>query len=708
MALIGRIRKNFWFVLLVLGLALAAFVIMDMVNAGNRGGLGPQQVVGEVAGQKIDYMDFQKVEQALYSNSQDNLAAKSSVWNYLVEKAIINDQAEKTGLTVTRDELMDLQFGADLSPVIQNTFRNPQTGQVDRQQLLNIKQAIENGEELNQKFRLSWSEQQKQIKKTAIQEKLTNMVSKAMITPSFVVETNEKNANASVSFEYVKIPFDQIADSEVSITDADINAYIDENKSLYTTEDETRTIAYVVKDVYPTSADSSKWREQVAQMASEFEKKSANQDSLYTVNNQGFFSTIYAAKDKLSETLQGNISNMSVGDVYGPYLDNGAYWAAKLTDKAVIADSVSARHILRSVTNGDVAQLAAANTYIDSLENLIKTGKSTMEELATNNSQDPGSSFKGGDLGTFAQGAMVPAFNNAVFIGSREGGLYTVETQFGVHLIQVGKKVYNDRNPKYKLAYLRVPITPSQETQDNVYDEISDLVDEARDYAALVNAVDGRNDLSLENASPVKENDYIFGTFGSDNTSRDIIKWAFESDVEVGNVSPSVYTYTDKVNYFNSKYVVAALKTITEPGLATAESVRDQLELPVTNWKKGDVLIGKISGTDLSAIASQYGTTSQSSSDIKFSSNNIAGLGSEPNVLAAAFGQDVGSVSAPIKGNNGVYVVKTTNKNEGVVSSNVPFVRKNMTTSSRSRVGFSLMNALKSIFKAEDNRSKFF
>ena len=287
MALIGRIRKNFWFVLLVLGLALAAFVIMDMVNAGNRGGLGPQQVVGEVAGQKIDYMDFQKVEQALYSNNTDNFAAKSGVWNYLVEKAIINDQADAIGLGVSKDELMDLQFGSNLSPIIQNTFRNPQTGQVDMQQLLNIKQAIENGEELSNTFRLSWSEQEKQITKTAKQDKLIAMVSKAMTTPSVIVEANEKNTNSSVSFDYVKIPFDQIDDSEVSLTDADVSSYINANKTQYTYENEQRIISYVVKDVLPTAEDSATWRTQVAGLASEFELKKPSEDSLWTISQQG-------------------------------------------------------------------------------------------------------------------------------------------------------------------------------------------------------------------------------------------------------------------------------------------------------------------------------------------------------------------------------------------------------------------------------------
>ena len=452
MALIGRIRKNFWFVLLVLGLALAAFVIMDMVNAGNRGGLGPQQVVGEVAGQKIDYMDFQKVEQALYSNNTDNFAAKSGVWNYLVEKAIINDQADAIGLGVSKDELMDLQFGSNLSPIIQNTFRNPQTGQVDMQQLLNIKQAIENGEELSNTFRLSWSEQEKQITKTAKQDKLIAMVSKAMTTPSVIVEANEKNTNSSVSFDYVKIPFDQIDDSEVSLTDADVSSYINANKTQYTYENEQRIISYVVKDVLPTAEDSATWRTQVAGLASEFELKKPSEDSLWTISQQGQYSPVYMKNEDLQESIKEVVKTMSIGDVYGPYEDGGAYFAVKLIDKKVYPDSVTTRHILRGVANGDPTQTIAAKSYLDSLENLINTSRETIGTLAAANSQDQSSSANDGVLGPFAQASMISLDYSKKAFETKKGELFRVTSTFGEHLVEVTDVVYNNREPKYKLA----------------------------------------------------------------------------------------------------------------------------------------------------------------------------------------------------------------------------------------------------------------
>jgi len=119
------------------------------------------------------------------------------------------------------------------------------------------------------------------------------------------------------------------------------------------------------------------------------------------------------------------------------------------------------------------------------------------------------------------------------------------------------------------------------------------------------------------------------------------------------------------------------------------------------------MLAGKISGTDLSAIASEYSASVQTASDVVFSSSSVPGIGTEPEVIAAAFAQAEGGVSAPVRGNNGVYIVKTTSKTEGTVG-NIPAARRSLTNANRSRSSFSLLTALKDLFKAEDNRSKFF
>ena len=212
MALIGTIRKNFWFVLIVLGLALAAFILMDMQGSANRGGAAMN--MGEIAGQKLDYREFSKAETALYSGNPDVFSRRANLWDFFVEKAIVEEQANEMGLGVTKAELMDLQFGNRLSPIITNNYRNSQTGQVDRTSLLQHKQLIEGNEPLAPQFENFWVEQEKQIQKTELQSKIGNLVSKAIYTPKFLVEETGAASNSSLNMSYVKIPFDAI-DTEV-------------------------------------------------------------------------------------------------------------------------------------------------------------------------------------------------------------------------------------------------------------------------------------------------------------------------------------------------------------------------------------------------------------------------------------------------------------------------------------------------------------
>ncbi|MBK8668312.1 MAG: peptidylprolyl isomerase [Saprospiraceae bacterium] len=703
MALIGKIRKNMWLVIVLLAVALAGFIIMDMTNASSRGSFGSRTTIGEVAGEKIDYMDFQKAESALYSGSGDVYGRRNSLWNYFVENAIMDKISSSTGIGVGTDELNELEFGTNLSPLVQSFYRNPQTGQVDRNQLNEIKKAIDEGTVSNPEFAARFNELRKQIIKTQKQTKLSNMVSKAIYTPTWLAETMDKINNETASIEYVKIPFESVADTEVKVTDEDYAAFIKENAVKYTNTEEVRNIAYIAYDVKPTLEDSLKIKESMKTLASGF--AAATNDSLFASTNNGFYSNAYSKKDELQGKLKDTITSLSVGQVYGPYIDNNTYLVAKLIGKKVIADSASASHILRSVTNGDPLQLAAAKKYIDSLRTAIDNGSVSFSIAATNNSQDPGSAQKGGDLGTFGPGAMVPQFNDAVFNG-KDGGMYTVTTEVGVHLIKVNKLTYKNNELKYKVAYLAQPIIPSEATQNAIEDKVMGLLEKTKTLDDLNKL--GTGDVKVEVAGGLKKNDFTVGTLGSGQTSRDIIRWAYEDDTDAGDVSPTLYTYTDDANYVDSKHVIAALKSVDKPGLATVESLKSQIEGQVKNKKKAEIIKSKISGTDLNSIASSFGLTVANADNVNFGMATIGDSGQEPAVVGKIFTSNPGTTTAPLVGKSGVFVAKLVSKTPPSTEGGAFGQKMQLTQATRMQVNYKLMEALKKANKVEDNRFTFF
>ncbi len=702
MALIGRIRKNFWFVLVLIFFALASFVIMDMVGQNSSAGGGLNNI-GAINGTEVDVREFNAAEQSLFGGSTDIYRNKELAWNYMVEKTIITDESDQIGLNVPTEELKNLLFGSNPSPIVRSMFTNQATQQFDRQQLLQVKQNIESGEALNANFTQSWQQIEKSVRKSKLEDKMGALVAKGMYAPSWMVEQNNVSNAANVDISYVKIPFDYIED-EVTVTDEEVLAFAKSKGDQYNQDRETRMLNAFYIDVLPTPADSVKWRDEVANWIPEFQI--TEDDSVFATNKNGFFSHYYNSRDQLPETVKEVIPTMEAGEVYGPYLDNTAYIAMKLIDKRIVPDSVEARHILRSTRTG--ATVEAARAYIDSLRVLYERGQVSFDSLAINNSEDPGSSFLGGDLGMFEQGKMMKPFNDALFLGGRKGNLYTVTTEAGVHLIELQDIVYNDRDEKYKLAFVRTSIIPSDDTQNRLETEMSDLISEHRDIASLQEAINGREDVKTQVLGPFNVNDYNIPSFGTSQESRDIIKWAFDEDSEVGSLSANIYTYTDQINYFDSRYVIVGLEEIIPEGMPGAAGLRNLVESELLTQKRGEMIASQVSGSDLSAIAAQFGSQVDSLANINFSTSTMAGIGNEPNLFAKAISMNQGQTSAPIVGNNGVYVVQVNRKDAGSPSTNVSLGRSLMNNTTRTSAALKLMDALRGKADIADGRSKFF
>lgn len=708
MALIGKIRNNMWLVFIIIALATASFILMDAMGpgGGSMGGANAGTPIGTIAGQKVSQNDFNRSNEFLFGNVQDPNAKREVIWNYYIENGIIKNEAEALGMSVGRDELMDLQFGANISPVIRNNFTNPNTGQLDVTRLQQFKNQFETGGSIEPQLAMFWSEQEKQIKKEALQSKINSLVQKAIYTPNWMAESGYKEENGSADIAVVKIPFDNIPAGDVSVSDADISSYIAKNKDTYELKEEMRQATYLSYKLVPSPADSAQLLGTIGGIMDQF--RVSTNDSLFTLGNNGFYSTGYGKASQLDEFYKDKVGSFEIGQVYGPYVLGTSYQAVKLIDKRVLPDSVKARHILRTVTAGNVSQLEEANRLIDSLQGALNSRKTNFAALAEEFSQDPSNASEGGDLGYFAQGGMVKAFNDVCFLDSEEGGVYKVQTNFGVHLVYIEDKKYLDRMPGYQLAYVNTPILPGEDTQTKGYDTMLELIS-AYPYLSDLKAAAASNPLlTTATSDNLPINGYQISDLGGSNVSREVVKWLFNANTSVNDVSQTVYEYTNPVTYFPERYVIAGLERINAPGLPSAADVRDKVEFTILNELKGKKALSQISGTNLGSIASQFNATVDTLRNLSMLNNFVPGLGNEPGVLGAAFGQDNGGVSAPILGNSGVYVVKTLNKTAAGEATDISFIRRTMAGGKKSSIQYGLLEALKGHHKVEDNRSIFY
>ncbi len=723
MALIGKIRRKKWLLIGSLTSALALFILMLMFDNPNQSFFGGSQtMVGDIEGRKIEYQEFNQIHDMLYSNSQtDSYSGRNFLWNYFVDEAIVKKEAEAIGLGISKQELIALQFGPDqnrLSGVIRSRYQDPNTRQVDMTQLNQLKDIILNNQidqmiedqQLIPDFKYRWAHQEKEVVKDGLQNKMANLISKGMYTPNWMAEMITEGQNQKVDFLYVQVPYDEIDNSDVSLEDADYEAYFNENKTQFILDEETRKVEYVVFDVSPSAQDSADIRGEIAALIPTFE--SAENDSLFVENNLGRIDGAYFKKDALSSAIADTVFSMAIGSVYGPYLENGTYNAVKITDRKIAPDSVSARHILRRAT--DLASLQSAQKTIDSLKNLVETGINTFEELAISFSEDASNAGNGGDLNTFGQGAMVKEFNDVCFFNSEIGNVYPVITQFGVHLIQVYDKKFESNEPSVQLAYLARNIIPSQNTQDDIKEIALQLQEENQNIEELRTAASSKG-YTVETSVLLKANDFAIGTLGSGQGARDMIKWAFgtSQNVEpsnVGDVSPQIYSFQNTGQYHVSKYAVAALQVIRPAGLPNYQDVKSEIELQVITRKKAQLIKDQLAGaTDLLGVANKYASKVDTATNVTFSSAFIQGAGAaEPDVVAEAFKVDLNQLSSPITGVNGVYVIKPTNKPAAAPTGNTAMARQSSQQMARVQVPGKLVPSLRKNASIEDNRSRFF
>ncbi len=705
MALIGKIRNNSWLLVVMIGLGLGGFIFMDMFS-------GQQSVFGSGAtemanidGRSVDIAEFNRVESILYANSSgDPFSRRQFLFNSFVDETLVNKEAEAMGLGVSETELEELTFGNNPSPIIQGRFADPQTRQINRQALESYRDDVR-PEQAN----AFWNHQKGEIKTERLKAKITTMVEKAIYTPSWLAEMSSNDKSASRKVEIVKVGYDAIENTDVTLSDADYSAYLSKNMAKYESTEEQRRVEYVVFPVVATDKDKADIRTEMLDIAARF--RTADNDTNFVSQNYGTMTAQWFDSKTLPAVIADTLATMSQGSVYGPYLEANTYKIAKITQKVTMQDSAKCRHILLSATNP--TEFATAGVRADSIMNVIRSSSNpNWDDLAARYSTDPGSKDKGGFYDYAAVNTYVPAFNDAVFLDAT-GSLSAVRTEYGIHIVEpLGRK--GDSKTYYRMAYVAQNIIPSEATQADVENKAIEFVDNNRTSAAMATAAAAQG-LTVETSQAIKANDYVLGTMGSGQTSRDIVRWAFGNSLsadaaELGDASPEIYAYNNAQDFYTDKFVAVSLKSIQAPGQPSVADVKEEIEPFVINAKKAAALMSQLSGkTDLNAIASSYEDVDvQTVNGVTFGGSSISNIGTEPAIQGAIFNTPINTVSAPVEGNGGVYVFKTIEETPSQNGQTIAQKKQQASNAVRSQVKSKLIQALRKNVEITDGRARYF
>ena len=703
--MIQKIRNNMsWLLIPLVGLALLSFILMDaQFSLG-----GGANEVGAINGESISYETFNDKLRSAYRGQSTGHDQVNQVWSYFLDTEVVCKEARAMGLGVSDAEMEELLYGVNKSPIIIQAFSSPQTGQLDQQAL----EAYRSGTNLDGTDMATdqlkwWSYVQELVANEKLKEKYVNIATKGMYVPTWEAELLAQRNAESVDFAYVKIPYLNIDDSKVSVTDADYKRYIKENQTKLETPEEQRRVAFVTVDIAPTAQDSLDIKNEVAEIGTRM--AAAEDDAQFAQSYAGEYTDAYVEYSTLNSAIQEEVENAALGTVVGPYFDGTQYRVAKVLDRKVIADSVRARHILLRANTQEEA-LAATQT-LETYKSQVENNEMSFDSLAIQYSAD-GSASSGGDLGMVGRRTgFVAPFENAILYNLEEGEMEIVYTQFGVHLIQVTDKKYISNDEMVKVSYVGRNIIPSSETLDNAeaiainFTDAADI-DEMRTMASEQNLV-------VRTSNAFKSFDNFLSNLGTGGDARNIIRWAFGNDrtvgtdVQPGDVASRLYTFNNPVTNATDKFVVVALESVVGKGVPSVAEAKVSSELNVINMLKGELMQSEITGTNLADIAREYGVAVDTASNVSFSAGLINGLGSEPKVIAKAFNATPGQVSDVIVGKSGVFVIQPI----GVPrtgQADASSVKRSSVTQLAGQVSTRLVNDAKASAKVESKLSKVY
>ena len=700
MATLGRIRNRSGLLLAVIGIAMLSFILGDFLKSTNTGG-GQGLYVGNVLGEDVLRQNFEiKVEEGIENWKNQNQQAvlnqttigqiRAQIWDQYVRELIMNNEFEKLGIDVSDGEFFEQLQGTNVHPEIAKVpaFQDPATGRFDRTKVIMYLQQIDQDQTGDARKR--WVGFQKYLIGLIKTSKYNALVSKAMYVTDEEARFDFNSNNQNATFNYVAIPFTSIDDADVEPTDSELNSYYNNHKDDYT-QVASKDVDFVVYSVVPSVEDDATTKAEISDLVADFEifedyELMARRNSDNT--NSRF---IFTTEDGLQDQKWKELFNAKEGTVYGPYqASQGVYRIAKLAAVQNRADSVEARHILIKPTQ--TMSMDSVNKKIDALKLAIEGG-ADFADLAQRNSEDKGSAIKGGDLGWFSEGAMVDEFNEACFTSNR-GDLSVVTSQFGVHLIEVTKT--SRKVKKVKIAYIDRVVEPSTETFNTYYSQAAQFAGKILNEGVAFDSLIAENNLVKRSDSKVTSDKQA--VVGLPN-SREMVRWMNTNEAE--SVS--------EVFQFENSYVVAYLTKEYEEGTTELEDIKEQISALVIKEKKANKITDSITATnDLASIASSNSTTVVSAQKATMANLSVQGIGYEPELVGSIFGTKLNSISAPITGNNAVYVVEVIAIDDEKLEGNFSQQKTNIVKQASSAANGQSYNALKESANVQDNRSDFY
>ena len=681
--MIEQIRNRQGLLLAMIGIGMLGFLVpYDAVLALM--GQGNTRDVGSVDGESISALDYRMEvdERRRLGFSGDQL--QDEVWADLTANIVLDDTYDALGLEVTDAEFQEMLFGDLDSPYMGRAFYSNGENKAFWQQNFGAMLTTDQG-------KLNLLSYKRLILAKRKKEKMDALLADALYTNSLEGKYEYINAEKKAEIKYVAKLYKNINDDEVNVSDSDVKRYYNAHKNdPKFQQTEGRDISYVKIPLGASEADIQAMEGEMASVSSDW--AAADDAEAFAQEANGGredIRNLRLAQVEL-DVNEAKFFSEAPGTIVGPYTKNGQMQLAQVIERTMVPDEAAkCRHILLTAKDAkDAEEMAELGARADSLKRVLRNG-GDFDDLVQRFSGDPGSKATGGVYDFFPKGRMVKPFEDFCF-DKPIGALGWVETTYGVHLIEVLDR--RSEVEEARVAFITKPVSASSGTAREAYAMASEFAINATDKESLMAAAADAGYATGEANSIAPAARSIAGV----RDAAEIVSWAYRS--EAGEVSNPILT--------PDFYIVAHLDAATKAGVPELESVRDEMREGAINEAKGELYAEKMDGANLEDIAAAVGETVKTGRDlsIKFPTVRGSGASTEPKVAGAALAIPVGSMSSPIVGTHGVWVIAPQNVTEA--GSKDSYLEEQSTLASRARTNFpfTVLNTMQKAAGVEDNR----
>ena len=712
MATLQKIRSKGPLLVIVIGLALFAFIAGDAwkVLQPHQG----KQDVGEVNGEVLSAQDYQKMvdelseviklTNGLNSLTEDQLNnVKDQVWQSYVNNKLIAEQAEKLGLKVTDAEIQSIIDQGTHPLLMQTPFRNPQTGMFDKDMLkkflvdyanLNASQMPAQYVEYYQKMGAFWQFVEKTLAQSTLAEKYQNLVTKSLISNPVAAEDAFNSRTEQSDLLLAGVPYSSINDSTVQVSDSEIKDRYNEKKEQFKQLVETRDIRYIDVKVVPSDADRKAVEKEVTEYSNQLASTTADFGTFVRSTGSSVnYSDVPVSKSVFPADVASRLDSTNVNEVYGPYYNqtDDSFNAFKLLAKVSSPDSIQFRQIQVYADTEEKTK-----TLADSIYNALKGGADFAAvakiygqtgEATWVNAQSWEGSELDADNSKFINTLLNQPVNELANLNMGQANL----------ILQVMNK--KSMQTKYKVAVVKREVEFSKETYNAAYNKFSQFVAQNTTIDSMVKNAEESGYTLMPRTDLSSAEHYVGGV----RSTREALKWIFAA--KPGEVSP-LYECGE-----NDHLMVVALDKIHEAGYRDINSVAEMLRAEIRRDKKAEKIMEEMKKyNSIAQVKGMKDAVSDSVKHVTFSAPAYISVtrSSEPVIGAVAAKTAANKVSAPIKGNGGVYMIQVYAKEKGSEKFDAKQEEATLTNMAVRIAGNQIINDLYQKAKVVDQRYLFF